>query len=204
MRYSIDEDRALISECISGNVNALENLIRRYSPLVYRYVQQTFVSSNVPFDEEDLKEHHNSVFVLLLEKKCRKLRQFRGTNGCSLASWIRLITCRAVLNQMRENSGDATWFHKRVPIEEASDIFSEEKGAMESLEDEEKKIFIKECIQKLNPRDRLFLKLHIEQELPIQRVALIMQISEANTHTLKHRSIERLKKMIENSIKEKF
>ncbi|MBF0451015.1 MAG: sigma-70 family RNA polymerase sigma factor [Candidatus Magnetomorum sp.] len=204
MRYSFEEDRALINACIDGDIKAVEDLICKYSPLVYRYVQQTYLSSNVPYNEEDLKEQHNSVFVLLLEKKCRKLRQFRGKNGCSLASWVRLITCRSVLNQLRENSGDATWINSRVPIEDASDIFSDELGAMEAMEEEEKRRLIKGCIQKMSARDRLFIKLHIEQELPLSKVALVMQISVANTHTLKHRSIERLKKQVENAIKEKY
>jgi len=204
MRYSIEEDRALINACLSGDDQAIEVLIRRYSPLVFRYVQHTLMASNVPFDDEDLKDFHNTIFILLLEKKCKKLRQFRGKNGCSLASWIRLITCRAVLNQLREISGDATWYHMRAPIEEAAEILSDELGAMETIEEEEKKQLIKKCIQKLSVRDRLFIKLHIEQDLPVPKVALIMQISVANAHTLKHRSIERLKKHIEIALKEKF
>jgi RNA polymerase sigma factor (sigma-70 family) len=162
------------------------------------------MTSNIPYDEDDLKDYHNAVFIIILERKCYKLKQFKGLNGCSLASWIRLITCRSVLNQMRENSGDATWHHNRAPLEDALDVLSDELDAMETIEAEEKKELIKECIQNLSARDRLFIKLHIEQDLPVPKVALVMQISIANAHTLKHRSIERLKKHIENALKEKF
>jgi len=197
MRFTIEEDRRIIKGCLAGDATMLEKFICIYSPLIYRYVQQTFTSSNIPFEEEDLKEHHNSVFVLLLEDKCRKLKQFKGQNGCSLASWVRLITCRTVLNKMREDSGDANWIEYRLPIEEAADVIYEELSAIEYMELEEKKIIIRECIQELNPRDRLFLKLHVEQDLPVPKVARIMHMSTDNAHTLRHRSFDRLKKQVE-------
>ena len=204
MRFTIEEDRRIIKGCLAGDAQMLEEFIRIYSPLIYRYVQQTFASSNVPFEEEDLKEHHNSVFVLLLENKCRKLQQFKGQNGCSLASWVRLITCRIVLNKMREESGDANWVEYRLPIEEAADVLYEELSALEYMELEERKRFIRECIQMLSPRDRLFLKLHVEQDLPVPKVARIMHMSTDNAHTLRYRSFERLKKQVEKLLKNKF
>jgi RNA polymerase sigma factor (sigma-70 family) len=204
MRFTIEEDRRLIKGCLDGDSKRLEEFIRIYSPLIYRYVQQTLTSSTIPFDEEDLKEHHNSVFVLLLEHKCKKLEQFKGQNGCSLASWVRLITCRTVLNKLREESGDANWVEYRLPIEEAADVLYDELSAMEYMELEEKKRFIRDCIKKLGSRDRLFLKLHVEQDLPVPKVARIMQMSSDNAHTLRYRAFDRLKKMVEKVLKKTF
>ena len=59
---------------------------------------------------------------------------------------------------------------------------------------------IQEGIQALMPRDRLFLKLHCMEGLSIKEVASILNISEANAHSVKHRAIERLKtKMAQDS-----
>jgi len=204
MKNSIEEDRHLINQCLDGDTDALEEFISQYSPLVYRYVQQTFVANNTSFEEDDIMEHHNSVFVHLLENQCRKLTQFKGINGCSLASWIRLLTCRVVMNKLREDTVDAAWFGYCVPLEEAADVIFEELGALETMETEERKLFVRNCFQKLNARDRLFLKLHVEQDLPIPKVAVIMQIPVANAHTLRYRSFERLKRQIEDSLKEKY
>jgi len=198
------DDRDLLSGCLSGDKLSQEKLFCKYSNLVYRYVQQTFLFNNVPFDDDDLKEQHNSVFVQLYDKKCKKLRQFQGKNGCTLASWIRLITCRTVLNHIRENSIDATWKTKRLPLDEAPEFIDETGDAVKSMEVTERKIFIQQSIQKLAARDRLFLKLHIEQELSVPKVASIMQISVPNAHTLKHRAIGKLKSIIESDIIEKF
>jgi len=204
MRFTIEEDRRIINGCLTGDSKIMEEFIRIYSPLIYRYVQQTLTSSTIPFEEEDLKEHHNSVFVLLLENKCRKLKQFKGQNGCSLASWVRLITCRTVLNKLREESGDANWIEYRLPIEEAADVLYDELSAMEYMELEEKKRFIRDCIKKMGNRDRLFLKLHVEQDLPVPKVARIMHMSPDNAHTLRHRAFERLKKIVEKMLKKNF
>ncbi|ETR66970.1 MAG: RNA polymerase sigma-70 factor, ECF subfamily, partial [Candidatus Magnetoglobus multicellularis str. Araruama] len=155
MRQTNEEDRQLIKKCLSGDVKALEKFVRIYSPLIYQHIQQTYLAKNVAFEEDDLREHHNTIFVLLLENKCRKLKQFKGQNGCSLASWIRLITCHTVLNKLREDTVDAAWSGYCVPLDEARDVLFDEVSALDVMENEERKRFIRGCIRKLNPRDRL-------------------------------------------------
>jgi len=204
MKSELDDLKNLLNRCIEGNKSALDQFFSKYSNLVYRYVQQTYMANSIPFDEDDLKEQHNNVFVQLYCNNCWKLKQFQGKNGCSLASWIRLITCRTVLNNLRENSIDATWQKKRVPIEDALEIMDEEETALEFMENTELRILIQKSIQKLTPRDRLFIKLHIEQDLSVPKIASIMRISVANAHTLKHRAMERLRDLIKNNSKEKF
>ena len=45
----------------------------------------------------------------------------------------------------------------------------------------------------LAPRDRLFMKLHIDQGLPVEEVAEALQISVPNAYVVKHRAVERLR-----------
>jgi RNA polymerase sigma factor (sigma-70 family) len=60
---------------------------------------------------------------------------------------------------------------------------------------------VKAGMKELMPRDRLFLKLHFMGDLSIREVADIMNISEANAHSVKHRAIKRLRSKVLPKIK---
>ncbi|CAN2039887.1 RNA polymerase sigma-70 factor, ECF subfamily [Candidatus Magnetomoraceae bacterium gMMP-15] len=202
MKGPSEEDRQLLSGCATGDNEALESLFRKYSNLVYHYVRHILAIRNVPYDEEELKELHNTVFLQLYDQQCKKLRQYEGKNGCSLASWIRLITVRTVLNQLRKKSIDIAWRKQRIPLNDAPPLFGNEVDGFEFTKKSERQRLVKEGLKKLGNRDRLFLKLHIEKGFPVPEVATIMNISEANAHTIKHRAIQRLKSLIKKAIKD--
>ena len=61
---------------------------------------------------------------------------------------------------------------------------------MESAEQEK---LVHEGMESLAPRDRLFMKLHIDQGLPVEEVAEALQISVQNAYVVKHRAVERLR-----------
>jgi DNA-directed RNA polymerase specialized sigma24 family protein len=44
------------------------------------------------------------LFHSLLPEHCQKLRQFKGDHGCSLASWLRIIVARQVIDYLRKQS----------------------------------------------------------------------------------------------------
>jgi len=78
--------------------------VRQFSDLVYKSIQATLLVTQVRFNKQDLEDMHNTVFLQLFEDKCKKLRQFEGRNGCSLASWIKLVAGRIVLNYVRKKT----------------------------------------------------------------------------------------------------
>ena len=195
MNDSTDKD--LIAGCLTGNRDALETLVKRFSNSVYRAIQYVFKVKNIPYSQLDLEDLHNSVFLHLFESHCKKLRQYKGTNGCSLYSWIRLITVRKVIDHLRKRGIDAL-NHKKtnLPIEVLTDLRAERSNPLDTIEREDQMRLIRDGMKALLPRDRLFLKLHSLKGLSIQEVAAIMSISEQNAHSIKHRAIKRLKSLI--------
>ena len=201
MNHSFQEDRDLLSECLSGNRKASETLVRRFSDLVYRSVQYTLITRHVPFNKQDLEDLHNTVFLRLFEKRCRKLRQYEGKNGCTLASWIRMIAVRTVLDHLRKKGVDAmVWQEKCIPLEALPELRSDEVEFGDQIEKAEQGRLLQEAMQKLLPRDRMFMKLHFNHGLSIGEVAEIMQLSISNAYTLKHRTIQRLKSHVASVI----
>jgi RNA polymerase sigma factor (sigma-70 family) len=197
MSRSSDEDRDLVSRCLQDQRKAAETLVRRFSDLVYRSVQHTLAAKHVPFSRPDVEDLHSTIFLKLFEDRCRKLRQYEGRNGCSLASWVRIVAVRTVLDQLREKGVDAlSWRQMKVPLERLPEL-AEDLGEPEAaVERGERQRMVQMGVEKLPPRDRLFLKLHFEEGLLIAEVAETMGLSLDHAYTIKHRAIQRLKSIV--------
>jgi RNA polymerase sigma-70 factor (ECF subfamily) len=155
------------------------------------------MARHVPFNKQDLEDLHNTVFLRLFEQDCRKLRQYQGKNGCSLASWIRMIAVRTVLDHLRKKGVDAmVWQKKCLPLEDLPELEADEAEPGVEMEKAEKERVLREGMQSLPPRYRLFMKLHLEQGLPVSEVAEAMRLSVGNAYTLKHRAVEKLKSYV--------
>jgi len=203
MNDSFEENRELLSKCFAGDRKAAENFIRRFSSLVYKSVQYTLMAKQVSFSKSDLEDLHHTVFLKLFEREFAKLKQYKGKNGCSLASWIRIITVRTVLDHLRNKGYDAMgWQHRRIPLDQLPDLRFDDLEIENRLEKSELNRLLRVCIERLSPRDRLLIKLHFYEGFPLSEVAEIMQLSANNTYTLKHRAVQRLKSKVASALAE--
>lgn len=194
MNHRFDKDQQLLTKCFSGHREASETLVRQFSDLVYRSIQYTLMAKHVSFNKYDVEDFHNTVFLRLFEQDCKKLRQYRGKNGCSLASWIRMITVRTVIDHLRKKGVDTmVWQKKCTPLEDLPELRAEADDVGAQIEKAEQGRLLQEGLQRLSPRYRLFVRLHCEQGLSVAEVAETMQISVGNAYTVKHRAIEKLK-----------
>jgi RNA polymerase sigma factor (sigma-70 family) len=201
MNRPLKEDRELLSKCASGDRKASETLVRRFSDLVYGSIQYTLMAKHVPFNRQDLEDLHNTVFLRLFEQGCKKLRQYQGKNGCSLASWIRMIAVRTVLDHLRKKGVDAmVWQKRRIPLEELPELKADEVEFGAQIEQAEQGRLLQDGMQRLPSRDRLFIKLHFDHELPVAEVAEAMHLSIGNAYTVKHRAIQRLKSHVASAM----
>jgi len=199
MIASSRKDRRRLKKCIAGDKKACERFVREFSDLVYRSVRHTLLVKNVFFNQDDLEDLHNMVFLQLFENQGQKLKQFKGKNGCGLGTWIRIITVRIVLNHIRKKGLDSiTGQQKRIALEDIPELSSADFGPLAEIEKAEKQRSIKDGIRKLPPRDRLFLLLHYERGYSIKEVAETMKLSLNNAYAIKHRAINKLKSTLEN------
>ena len=192
------KDRFLISRCIAGDKKAREEFVRKFSDLIFRSVQHTFTAKHVQFNFSDLEDLHHTVFLTLFDEECKKLSQYKGTNGCSLATWVKIVAVRTVLNHIRRKGIDSIiWKKKQVALDDLPELKSNDLEALTALEKVEQQQFLQERIQKLSARDRLFLNLHFSKGYSIKEVAEVMQLSVENAYIIKHRAIKRLKSQLE-------
>ena len=154
-------------------------------------------NKTIPYQQADVEDLHNTIFVKLFEHHCKKLKQFEGKNGCSLFSWIRLITIRTVLGHIRKIRKDAVADKEKIlPLDEVMNLRQESPGPISAMEKAEQYQLIEQGMLSLLPRYRLFLQLHFYKDLSIRETADIMGISEVNAHSVKHRAIKQLQTVI--------
>ncbi len=190
-------DLKLIKKCVSGNGAAAEAFVRDYSDIVYRSIQHTLLVKHIRFTRSDLEDLHNTVFLQLFDKKGRKLKQYKGKNGCGLKTWIRIVTVRIVLNHVRKKGFDSINRHKKqLDLEALVELKTDEKTLLARMETAEQSEFLLQCIEMLSPRDQLFLKLHFFQELSVIEAATIMGIPAQNCHTIKYRVLKKLQGLV--------
>jgi RNA polymerase sigma-70 factor (ECF subfamily) len=200
MKYS--NDKEIIFGCITCRKDALEAFVKKFSDPIYRSIQYYLRTSNISYSRQDLEDLHHTIFLRLFEKRCKKLRQYKGKNGCSLHSWVRMIAVRTVIDYLRKENVDALGRQKSyLLIEELDFLKSENPTPLALIDRNEEWALVQDGIKKLRPRERLFLKLHCMKGLSIQEVADIMGISEANAYSVKHRAIQRLRSHVKSKVK---
>jgi len=112
---TIDRDRALVDEILSGSVTAWHEFVHRYSRLIYSVLRQHL------FDNDDDRVQTIFVDVLHVLYK-RKLTDYTGR--AALSTWLVVVTRGHLLDEVRHRRG-----RRRVP-----------KG-FDHLTDFEKKVF---------------------------------------------------------------
>jgi len=87
-----DATTELLQGCIRGDVDARRRLVTEYSGIVSYGVSVIFQQFGRPSRKEEIEDICQDVFLALFDQDARKLRQYQGRNGCSLASWLRVLT----------------------------------------------------------------------------------------------------------------
>jgi RNA polymerase sigma factor (sigma-70 family) len=194
-----EDEKDLLIGCFNGDRFAQGDFVSRFSDLVYHTVLNTLKLKSTDWQNQDVEDLHQTVFMRLLEKRCRRLRQFQGKNGCSLRSWIRMITVHTVIDHLRSRKDALAHTITMDSSFLLNDLRAEPIDPVNVLDRAQQMDRVHQGLQALVPRDRLFIKLHCLKDLPIQEVAGILGVSENNAYSIKHRALNRLKAALQTS-----
>jgi DNA-directed RNA polymerase specialized sigma24 family protein len=95
------DERDLLHRCLAGDRRAWTTLVESLTRYVYYLIRLTARRHATEFTDEEMADLHNDLFLALFEDNCRRLRAWRGDNGCTLRSWIRVITIRRTIDALR-------------------------------------------------------------------------------------------------------
>jgi RNA polymerase sigma-70 factor (ECF subfamily) len=190
-------DDELMAACIAGDRRAWAQFVERFSRFVWFMVRATGLKYGVRFGEEACADLHNDLFVALLEDDRRRLRHYEGRNGCSVRSWVRIITVRRTIDALRkrrpelsiEADQEAEGPNRLTPIEPGPD-------ALEHLlqrESSDRRDDVTALFSRLPEADRQLLDLLYVQKLSVPEAAETLGIRHGALYTRKNRLIHKLR-----------
>jgi RNA polymerase sigma factor (sigma-70 family) len=184
----IEKEKALLAGCVRGEKAAWDALVLQYSKLAYSTIRSTLTLHHALPQDDIVEDLHQNFFLSLCENDFRKLRQFRGDRGCSLASWLRVIAARLTIDFLRKQDSSSV---------EASDEYEDIHYPNETSAVELKEQSLLRAIKALSTRDQLFVTLCFRRALPPQDIAAILKLSVNAVYTQKSRILGKLRELLE-------
>lgn len=192
-------DRELLDACVAGDRRAWTTFVHRFTRYVYYLIRLTARRHGAALDDEELADLHNDLFMALLEDDRRRLRAYTGRNGCSVRSWIRVITIRRTLDHLRRrrvhlslDGGDKDEApHGPVPVDAGPDPLE----YLLARAQDDRRDRLTALAARLNPSDRLLLELVYIRGLPTEHVAATLNTSRGAIYTRKTRLLHRLRSL---------
>ena len=186
-----DGERALLKGCFNGDKAAWDAFVLQYSSLVYHTIKRTLSLYHAEARADLVEDLLQEFFLSILREDLKKLRQFRGDRGCSLASWLRVVPARLTIDFLRQ---------QRPPTVDVPDSLpSAQPDPPDSLADNERSARLSQALEGLPTRDRLFLELYYRKGLFPEEIAAILKVSVSAVHTQKSRLLAKLREILRNT-----
>jgi len=195
-----DAQKQLLKDCWAKKRGAWEQFVSQYSKLIYYSIQRTCRLKSYPVTPEELEDLFGGIYVLIIKDDCKKLRQYRGDRGCSVATWLRTISTRHVLDHIRRSGRTYLRVDFSAEAEEsqleglAQEIIMSPEELL--LAQEEEKV-VAQAISELNPEDRRFVELYYLHELPPEEVARALRVTVSTVYSRVNRLKSKISKQIQ-------
>ncbi|MBI4688190.1 MAG: hypothetical protein HY756_10515 [Nitrospirae bacterium] len=88
MDYGNYSEKELLIACTKGDKGAWDIFVGKYTDLIYHTIHKTLKMYYPCFLYQDIEDIHNSIFLSLIDNDYKKLRQYKGINGCTVSSYL--------------------------------------------------------------------------------------------------------------------
>jgi len=176
-----------LEKCANKDKDAWDTFVEKYGNLIYNYIIRTLKRYNYFFQNDEVDEIFNRIFLALLDKKCRRLKNFRGQNERSFGAYLREISFHISIDFLREQ-------RSFVELEQIQYRISDE-DKYERFDQKELREIIVIIRNELPERHRYLFRLVYEEGYELSEVAEIMDLKLNAVHQLKFRMINNLIKI---------
>ncbi len=164
-----------------------------FGPLVEKYKQLAFsLSYKITRNREDAEEAAQDAFV----KAFKSLDSFKGAS--SFKTWFFRIVYTTAISKVR------SIHHNQVSLEDyklSDDELLDTENAVGMLSAEERAYHLHNAMELLAPDERAILNLFYFEDLPVDQVAQIMDLSASNVKIKLFRSRKRLYEQLHGLLK---
>ena len=185
-----------IRRCLNHEKAAWDEFVDKYSRLIYNYIYSVFKIKGLRFSQDTVNELFQEIFLNLTKDNFKKLRQYKGKNNASLASWLRIITINFCLDYVKKYRQPELSLEEELNDEGFSlkdTIADDNIPTVDLLSNQERVQLLSECIDRLSNEDKYFLQMHIYQGVSLRDLQVHLQISRSAVDMRKLRLIQKLR-----------
>jgi len=170
-------DQVYINKILNGDTNAFTVLVDRYKDLVFT------LALRMVKNREEAEEVSQDTFI----KVYNSLNRFKGDSKFS--TWIYRVAYNTCLDRLKKN--------KRQEYTVAIDEYTEHQvktleNALDALEEQEKQLAIKKCLEMLPSEDSFILTLYYFEELSLDEISKITGLKPNNVKVKLFRNRKKL------------
>ena len=187
------DDLRFVQGCLIGNKQSWSEFILRYSRLIYNYIYSVLAVKGRSIPNEQVEDIYQELFHALIKDNYKKLSTYQGKNGCSLASWLRQVTINFTIDYLRKlkpivslDAEDEDGFALKDALKDLS------PGAIEFLNDQDRRKTLQECISLLEYDEQYFLELFLNQALTLDEIKEHFKINRGAVDMRKVRILQKL------------
>lgn len=192
--YSDPDFIDFINKCAAMDKDSWDIFIHKYHNLIVNYVIRTLIRYNygkITYEDfelecsrekmiEGIEDITSRIYLALLDRRCRRLRNFRGINERSFGAYLREVSFHISIDYMREQINF-------IELEQIQDKASYDP--YEKLDKQELFHLARKIKKDLPKRHSFLFYLLYEEELEIPVIAEIMDLNLNAIHQLKFRTI---------------
>ena len=170
-------DAYYIAEVLGGNPES-------FAPLVEKYKQLAFsISVKITKNREDAEEAAQDAFI----KAYRSLESFKG--GATFKTWFFRIVYTTAISKVRGKQNYQVSFEDRQLSDRE---LMETENSIGQLSADERSAHLHKAMDELDPNERTILNLYYFEDLPVDEIAIIMDLSASNVKIKLFRSRKKL------------
>lgn len=196
-------DQELIENCIKKDKRAWDIFVERYSKLILWAIRERLTRFRYNFDNEDVKDIHQEIFVSLWSSN--KLAQIRDKG--KIAGWITMVAGNAAIDYFKR-------IKRQMPPNAISifeEVISSAEGEGKTLEEllpaqtgnpsrelhlNELREVLQTVIDSLEPKQKMVVKLNLLHEMKHREIAEAMNLPLNTVSTIIARMKEELKEKL--------
>lgn len=191
-----DTDADLVQACVAGERPAWNELVARYTNLVYASILRAARGRGTHLSDDEVADLHQGIFLALYEDDCRRLRAFGGR--CKLSSWIKVVSVNLTIDQLRRRQRARKTF---APVPMTDDgVFIEPPSPGGDVERHVMAIrdvdSLRQAVEALAEPDRILLDRLFAEEVPYEDIAAELGVSVGAIYTRKTRLLNRLRDVV--------
>ena len=188
-------DLDFVQRCVKGDSQFRDELLKRYSRLIYKYICSVLKSkTNFPSIQDISNDIFQEFFVFLIQDDCKKLKSFKARNGCSLASWLRQVVINFTLDYLRRSRYAISLDAQNEEGLSLGDTLADRSFSVPDLLNQEEMLRgLEDCIGDLNNQSQLLIELNINQGVKLETLKDLFRISRGAIDMQKARIMEKLR-----------